>query len=356
MRRRLATIACLTLVLLLGQDAHAQRGKGMRSARNAANPRSRGLSGTAPGKGQAPLSTFRSSRFRGMTTRAENIRRRSPLFQGRSTSLLDEPMPSHLRTRRLLEARNLLSARSALAQNVTPYVGRSKLFDDNSGKSFLVLPGTSAPQQAAPTTQAGEPSPLTYEDVLENRLDNVARERFNLGAAYARSGDYLRAEQSFDIAKQIWADDPKPYLAGMYVAFKQRNTNTALSQMILALDRVKTLDDMNIDRFVETFYTGESPEEQQEAFRSTLEALNMTSVVGGDSPLNVLLAYFAWVDGDIDAAVQAAESANRAFGARHEETIGKFRDLLAAEKQARQSPSKERKEPAQGAVGDPTGS
>ncbi len=79
----------------------------------------------------------------------------------------------------------------------------------------------------------------------------------------------------------------------------------------------------------------------------------MTAAVGGDSPFSLLLAYFAWVDGDIDAAVRAAESATNAFGGQYEERIGKFRDLLAAEKQAQQSPDETRKEPVQGDGGSP---
>jgi tetratricopeptide (TPR) repeat protein len=256
------------------------------------------------------LGTVVSNRYRGYQTRLDRLRARLAIPRPRY-GLLQDPKPSASRVRYLLDQRNLLLSRSPLGRRVSALIGRQDYLPDNSGEER----GAGGRRRTNPDLQP-KPSPTEdrvpeeFEDRLLSRLEKKAEDRFELGAAYFRSGDLIKARNCFEIVRHIQRDRPRGYAADVLVSYDRGDYNRAILSLWRALERIGTLEDLRIDRFIETFYDGADFAAKERVFKRTVESVNLFVKSSPAAPhMNLLLTYYAWLDGDLGTAIAAAEIA-----------------------------------------------
>jgi tetratricopeptide (TPR) repeat protein len=205
----------------------------------------------------------------------------------------------------------LLLSRSPLGRRVSALIGRQDYLPDNSGEER----GAGGRRRTNPDLQP-KPSPTEdrvpeeFEDRLLSRLEKKAEDRFELGAAYFRSGDLIKARNCFEIVRHIQRDRPRGYAADVLVSYDRGDYNRAILSLWRALERIGTLEDLRIDRFIETFYDGADFAAKERVFKRTVESVNLFVKSSPAAPhMNLLLTYYAWLDGDLGTAIAAAEIA-----------------------------------------------
>jgi tetratricopeptide (TPR) repeat protein len=170
-----------------------------------------------------------------------------------------------------------------------------------------------------------------YGENLGAILDGKADENFELGIAYFRNGDHRRAKHCFRVVKTLEGDRPRAFVADVFVAYETRDYNRAVLSLRRALERSEALSDLKIDGFIDRMYQG-SPEEKRRAFRRTVESVNLDVKSRPGAPrLNLLLAYFAWLNGDVATAISAASLAESVMGERERPVVATFRQRLSSE-------------------------
>ena len=314
-----------------GQSATGQPAKdslGIRAKRAKAGG---GVAGLRPI--HEPKGTANSNRFRGVQTRIDRLRYVAP-WMSDIGGLLPGPSLPASPIQRILDQRNLLRARSPLGRTGTAFLGR-----------YPSVLETSAPPAAGPisepavvTTEPGaeKPPPVTFEDALANRLDKMAENNFEFGITYFRESDYPRARHYFDMARDVWHEKPRCYLALTLVAQEMGDTNQACIELMQALKMAKTLDDLRIDNFLDRFYAGDDLDKKRQALNGAVDQVNMKAQqMMKDTPAaaawNLLLAYYSWLNGDLVTAVSAADKAARALPEGAAEPVARFRDMLVEE-------------------------
>jgi hypothetical protein len=234
---------------------------------------------------------------------------------------------------RFLDDRNLLRSRSPLGTRSTALLGRSTL----SIPLPTPLP-TATPverRRSLPVTGGLELSePEKYEDILERRLEQKTRENFEVGIAYFRNRDPLKARHYFELTEHVWADRPQPYIGGMLASVELGDFSRAMTDLLRALDRAETLGDLVIPDLIDRFYEGEDHEERLEVFRRRVDSINiLVNSQAGASRLALLLAYYSWLDGDVSTAISAAEESAGVLPEARAESVRKFHGFLVLEQQ-----------------------
>jgi hypothetical protein len=246
--------------------------------------------------------------------------------------LLPDPRPSRSPISRLLDSRNLLRPRSALGRRAVAMIGRHDYLPaapDRRHYALQLWPTSSqeSPQTPVAGTLGG------YDDNLAAGLDGKADEYFDLGIGHFRNGDHHGAQHCFKIVKRLQRDRPRAFIADVFVAYETKDYNRAVQSLLRALERSETLSDLKIDRFIERMYQGKSLEEKRRAFRRTVESVNLDVKSQPGAPrLNLLLAYFAWLNGDVATAISAAAIAESAEGKQYRPVVATFRQRLSSEK------------------------
>lgn len=217
-------------------------------------------------------------------------------------------------------------------------IGRYDYLPDESGRlrgdigrwrDSLVLP--LAASKAAEFTE--------FETDPAVRLAKKADEYFELGIGYFRNRDLIKARHCFERVKDLQRDRPRAFIADVFVAYDKGDHNRALLSLLRALERAETLEDLKLDRFIERLYKGDDYEEKQRAFKRTVESVNLFVNSRKSTPLmKVLLAYYAWLNGDLNTAIAAAEIAAGGAGDQPVPQIEKFRKLLIEAKDGAAAP------------------
>jgi tetratricopeptide (TPR) repeat protein len=197
-------------------------------------------------------------------------------------------------------------------------------------------PTTTGPATTGPEGTTGVGRFGNYEDILETRLQEKAEQNFELGAAYFRSGEMLKARHHFELAGDVWLDKPQPYIAGMLASYELNDFNRAIGDLTRALELAKALDHLKIDDFLNKFYNGEDLAAQKAALGRAVDSVNLLVKSSGEAggPANLLLAYYSWLNGDSITAAAAAESAARVFPEPTAKHIRKFHGWLLEEQQS----------------------
>ncbi len=332
MRRSQFILLSVCALVWLGMNSPVEaqnRRRGSSALRQGRIP-SRSFHSVGTGGRQA-LGTFGSNRYQGIQTRAQILRSMSPLQRYEGGLLSPAPYPSSPITQ-LLNQRNLLKARSPLAYRASAMVGRYPIPSVLSVGDEAQFTTRSAGDSSSETEGAVADKPGQYEDLLAARLDSRAAEAFNLGAAFYRSGDFSHAHHSFDMAQQVWSDRPQPFLGAMLTSYSTGRYQRATTELVKAIERMEELDDLKIEGFVENFFEGADLSAKQAEFRKTVDSVNVFVVSTHGSPrANLLLAYFAWLNGDLGTAIAAAELAPEGFREELQEPIRKFHELLIQE-------------------------
>ncbi len=226
--------------------------------------------------------------------------------------------------RDLMEHRNLLSPRSALAIKSTSFLGRNLVTTAEMNGGAGIPPSSTPTASSAPNVEVAPPPTKHADDLMNDSIQVRMKDYYNLGVRQFREGDYIGARNYFDLDADIHYDQARPFVAGLLATFKNEDYNQAYHHLITALKRAKTLDDLRIDK--NAFF--KNPQE----FEQTLNKINLwaKSVPENASP-SMMLAFFSWLNGDRATTLGAIDSAIQHSIYPEEVAIfQKFRDLVTA--------------------------
>ncbi len=373
---RTLMLTCAVAFIWTGGKAEAQyRGYGYR-------PQNRLYAGTGLGRiqvrHQGMLSTLRSratfrtgagpKQYAGFRTRADRVRQLSP-FSGRTEGLLAAPPPSYSPIRVIMERRNLLRSRSNLGSRISRLIGRADYVKDVSGRrrgdigSWPGVAGRLAGPAASPagpsTIPAGSddprsagsavlpaaaveagvpasPDPRAYQDLLATRLRTKADDYYELGASYLRNGEPSAAANCFEIVRGLESRGTRGFLADVFAAVQGERYNRALASLLKALQNAEKLEDLRIEGFLDLMFPGSDESVRRSNFRRTVDNMTALANASPDSPqANLLMAYFAWLDGHVATAITAAENAEKNMDSAYVPHIQKFRRFLTEAQEGR---------------------
>lgn len=321
-RRVLASWTAVLLLLVATSSVFSQnltRGHDSAMARSRTYRQNAGYRGAA-NRNRDRLGTFQSNRYRGAMTRTEQLNEIIRSFR-RPTGRPEGDLPPNDPMRDLLQRRNLLSPRSAMAAKSASYLGRNIVTDDSADPISVPV---SAGAGAAPTAPP-DAAPTSDVDQLFEPPGKKADKFFELGVQCFRKGDYLRAASYFDLDRDIHYDEARPFLAGLLTAYQSRDINQGYNLLRSGLKRAKSADDLKLDLTV--FF--EDP-------RDFTRAVNDITIWAKSQPnapaANVMFAYYSWLNGDQATAIDAVDAAIKGASVPEEaELYQKFRDLLTAQ-------------------------
>lgn len=248
------------------------------------------------------VDAFGSRRSGGLVTRAEKIRSYDGLpFERREFGLIRPVEPLYSPIARDLRQRNLLRSRSTLGRRSASVIGRQ---DYDWVEDATPLPGSQSNPESGLKTSS-------YSDMLAARLQKKANDHFELGIAYFKAEQFLKARQHFQLARQINADHPKSYLAEMIVSYHRKDFNTAVINLEFALNRASSLNDLKIDW--QEFYSS------KQDFQRVVDSVSLLANLPKAPPnLSLMLAYYTWLNGDLNTAISLAQSAEMRIQAAKE--------------------------------------
>ncbi len=373
-RWRTILLTCVVALYGFGTEAEAQyRGGGYGYAQ-----RNRQYAGTGLGRiqirNQAMLgglrgrATFRTGtgakRYAGTQTRVDRLRSSSP-FTSRNESLLPSPPPSYSPIRVTMERRNLLRSRSNLGSRISLLIGRNDYLREAGGQrrgDIRDWPGVSSLYHSSPiaqrspsagaearvptptSTSTTEPSPSSeqpggvgdYQDQLVSRLRTRADDYFELGASYLRHDEPIAVANCFEIVRGLESKGTRGLVADVFAAVRGESYNRAMTSLLKAIENAQSLDDLQIDQFIDFLYPGEDAATRRSNFRRMADTLTAQANLNPESALaNLLMAYFSWLNGNIGTAITATENAERNLDATHVPHVQKFRQFLTEAREGR---------------------
>jgi len=276
---------------------------------------------TASRNYRAPLATF-DSRGRGaFSTRIDQMRAYRPTLP---SSLLSGPKrfipPSPIK--QMLDRRNLLAPRSPLARTAAAHLGRLDYVPDaETGVMAGDVSAWPAPADPSKVPSTLVPDDGRFQDTLGGRLAREADAYFEKAVEAFRNGNFSQARQYFELVGVIERDRPRAKLGAMFASFQSANVLQASLQLLLALDRTKTADDLRFDK--DLLYTSAE-------FQRTLDAVTIWVRKTPDRPEpHLVLAYFAWLNGDLVTAREAIGMAEKKMPPYwNAEPVRRFRDII----------------------------
>jgi len=268
------------------------------------------------------------------------------------------PPPSYSPIRVIMERRNLLRSRSNLGSRISRLIGRADYVKDVSGRrrgdigswpgvtgrlagpaaTPAGLPAVSTPdsdQVRQPPDSGSSPAaessdPRGYQDRLAARLRSKADDYYELGASYLRNAKPSAAANCFEIVRGLESRGTRGFLGDVFAAVQGERFNRAVSSLLKAFQNAEKLDDLRIDNFVDLMFPGADESARRGNFRRTVDNMTALANANPDSPqANLLMAYFAWLNGHVATAITAAENAERNMDSAYVPHIQKFRRLLA---------------------------
>lgn len=292
MRPALIMVCSVLMGLIPAVESQAQATRGGGGARRTPRaPQYRSPTNPTPPRRSSAL----DSRYFGVSTRQDQIRAllsaTNPRYRQRySLQGYKEPTMVEM----MLDQRNLLGARSTVSRDILRANEDFPLGEsiDALGQGSLPLNYSGS---VATQNQEGEGSTAGFLDRYEAQLGLRADDYYEMGAAYFRSGDLTRAKNYFGMDREVHRDQARAYLADVICAVENRDMNRALASLHLALRRVKTIDDLRVEK--SKFY----PDTAQ--FDRTVNVLNVVANQSTD-PVGpaLLIAFYAWIDGDYATA------------------------------------------------------
>lgn len=339
---RCSLIAAIVLMLVQSEGLAQARQRSLRDIQQQVGQQRRpGITGVAP-RGNNRLGTFYTGLQTGVQTRGEYVRSLSRLPR-RQLGLLSDPAPSRSHTRRILNARNLLRARSPLGQAATALLGRVPDGHETKFPQALVNPlpldaAIGPPAPAAPSTMPTLPEERrSYDEFLAVRLRASAEAYFETGTAYFRARDYAMARHQFEQAQQVMKDDPRPYLGDVLASAELNDNARACYKLIRAFKAARTLQDLRLPDFIDAYYEGPDSAAKKREFRYSVDRINLLAKTRPESAvLALLLSYYAWLNDDWSTAISASQACASHFEEPSSAHILKFHDMLV---EARDQPA-----------------
>lgn len=283
--------------------------------------------------------------FIGIRTRLDMIREMDELTK-RASDRWEGALPQ-TPIRRLMERRNLLSARSPLGRKLTSDLGYRTLYTpdmlNSLGTNFDEVLKIPASMPATTSNPSAPEKNDNYESMLENRIKSLGDEYYQKGLDIAASYDpynkstrsrLLQARGYFNLARDADPQNPRSYFANCIICFHNNEPQQAFYYLTQGLRRTKTIDDLNIDKA--SFF------KDQDKFRLMYDKADVfaRSLSGSDQAAgNLMVAFFAHVYGDESLASTAIESAARNPPASLVDVITTFRNVLAGSKSPTSAPT-----------------
>lgn len=202
----------------------------------------------------------------------------------------------------ILQSRNLLAARSPLAKKTVTRDPFGNLIEEESS-GFVSMTTTPVAPASTTATPGGErPTTSEFLDTLSDRLKDKGDEYFEVGQAFFRNGDYVKAKSYFEMDREINRYKSRPYVADALTAGETRDINRAFTSIMLALRRAEQPSDILVNKA--DFYGGDNRLDR------TVSLINVMVNQSPDLPaMHLLLAFYSWINGDTSTARSSASRA-----------------------------------------------
>lgn len=270
---------------------------------------------------RAPLGTYQSTSRGYFSTRIDQLRALRPdnkfnLIAPSRRLTMTSPI------KRMLDRRNMLSARSPMGRMASSQLGRLDYVPDESG----VAAGDISRIQASPEATDRVPATLgpdtgAFQKFLEDRLAVQADDYFQKGLDAFRRQNLVEAAQHFETVRLIERDRSRASLGLMFTRFQMGNLVQATIELLTAIERAEKAEDLVIQK--EWLY---EPAE----FQRTMDAVTVWVRRTPDrAEANLTLAYFAWINGDLTTARNAMEQVDKKMPAYwNVASILRFREFV----------------------------
>lgn len=250
----------------------------------------------------------------------------------RLTTRVDTPARVALRQRNLLRPKSELSQLSRVS--IMPEVRALSAQDE-----LLEPPDSSDAEYQLESDNDGAPAVSPYEDQLKRSLRRQEADYYAKGVEYFRQGKLRQAAASFSSCKTLDGANARFYVANLVVDYERGNNNSAVIHLLKALRHAETLEDLRIvvedapSTGAKGFYLRD---DRGSMFANTVDRANVSAnLATGDGAgyAHLLLAFFAWLNGEVSTAIHAAELAEKSLSAvEHVAIATKFRELLIDER------------------------
>lgn len=199
----------------------------------------------------------------------------------------------------ILQSRNLLAAKSPLARKTVTRDPFGNLIEEEASDLGSMI---DAPASTAVAFASDRPTTSEFLDTLSDRLKDKGNEYFEVGQAFFRSGDYVKAKGYFEMDREINRYKSRPYVADVLVAGETRDINRAFTSLMLAIRRAEKPSDMMVSKA--DFYGRDNRLDR------TVSLVNVMVNQSPDLPaMHLLLAFYSWINGDTSTARSSASRA-----------------------------------------------
>ncbi len=175
-----------------------------------------------------------------------------------------------------------------------------------------------------------------YDDHLQSVLNRRKEAYYAKGVDYFSDGRLSQARNCFEICKTLDRDNARYFAADAVVAFTHKDANRAVLDLYAAIRRADALDELRIP-IMNNRLTGERGfyGDDRGAFERVVDDVNIwaNASQGTSGHAKVLLAYFAWLKGELRTAVTATRDAERDLPEDLLPVVTKFRGFLLAEQE-----------------------
>lgn len=208
-------------------------------------------------------------------------------------------------------------------------IGRQDYTRDEQGKFIGGISTDNSSTKPSPNLVV-KPVSGEYENLLVSDMQKKSDQVYELGWAYFREGRWSKAMDCFEMVMGYEPDRSRGYIADVWAAYQSNSYNRASFSLLRAMKHAQSLDDLRIDNFVDRLFTGETKELKEQEFKRTVESVSMLAASAPEAvQANLLLSYFAWLNGDNATAIKAAGLVEQKVDPDYADGVGRFRRLLA---------------------------
>lgn len=207
------------------------------------------------------------------------------------------------RVAQMMNRHNLLRSNSELARNRSALIGRQDYILEANGRWRGEVSPLESSDSVNVLNAERAAAPLNYSSRLSAQLEEKADRYYRQGVASFREGQYPRSRDYFQLVRQLEDDQPRAFVANVLVSLQGSDVNVAVTSLIHAIDRAESLDDLMVEW--KEFYV------KEQDFRRIVNSVNVLAKSGDgtNKAMNLMLAYYSFLNGDLNTAIATAELA-----------------------------------------------
>lgn len=250
------------------------------------------------GSAQAFRLSTRRDNLRNELSQKYSDRRRRP---ERGLQLRERPSMS--RVARMMDRHNLLRSDSELARNRSALLGRQDYIREADGRWRGEVSSLESSDRVNLPSDERTMTPLNYSSRLSAQLEEKADQYYRKGVESFREGQYPRSRDYFQLVRQLEDDRPRAFVANVLVSLHGSDLNIAVTSLIHAIRRAESLADLKVDW--KEFY------DKEQDFQRIVNAVNVKAKSGDgtNKAMNLMLAYYSFLNGDLNTAIATVELA-----------------------------------------------